>query len=1229
MYKKFNDFTIFEPPDVSDYLVGYRELGGEFRSTIGEVSNVIRKIVLPTFDNTIFVNISGNDSDAGNSETTAFRTIKRAAAKALEISRNITNEALDYEIENGWGISSNTVTIFVRGGDYVEDNPIYVPPNTIIVSEENRSVNFIAKNKFYDAFWVNNKSSIQGFNFSNLLKPAYAIAYPEFAFLNNSIVKEYPSERISDAASKAYTNYILDPINYPATKDLKKNFLNFSIDNGDPIFDPFKIAFSGKYFRDLIGNDLFYNRVEFTTQKEFWETRYYNLSVQKPFILESPYIYNIHSRNISTSENSIDAGGTVHIDGDKVNGPLRSMFIDSCLHFNQGGTGIHVTNNANAFVKNDTSFCCSESVLVDNGSNCIINGSNYSFGLSGLVALGHSPKATMLGTLKTPIYSDIETNKLTITNLGSPLFSSLQKFPNDKKPYIGQIFQIVDKNYTENTTSGIHYLSAQNSGTFFVVTSASDLRPASLPYDGYECDIIIEYPYLLSNDESVNSKTYLPENIQALNEGSNILFYSQSSIIATSQLFYHIGTGVNFLSATPQSGALFDSSKEINHDKIGRILCNSINQNGDYNIGEHISFDRIKGIGELHSINSETLNSLSANIGVLNVEKYVNGELLVKDLLNVEGDFNVNGKTELTGDTNIIGNTDIEGNVHVKSNTSNATLRVTQLGSGDVFVVENNINSKPFIVNKAGNVGIGSINTGYKLTVSGSISASDYLVLGDRIELNKDNINHSWIGSYGTILTPSRMAIGFESDSYGDIKSLKFRTNSENRIFIDYYGNVGIGANDPNEKLTVIGSISSTENIYCKQYYGDGSKLTGIGDNFKNTFLTLTGGDLTGPTTLSTFSYDTAFKITQSGPGHAFAVEDLNVPNYLPFIITSEGNVGIKNTSPLASLHVNSKDAIVFPVGNSSERVNIKGALRFNSDKSLFEGYNGSYWNQINETTYSEIISDVTVGSISASQIIPIGTTFQKFVEKILVKTFYPTLIDPSVSLTSNLLSAVEVGTRGITLNMNFNKGSINGLSVLGVWNPQTFQNYRSGNASVYTFMGNNNGTSSSYTIENQIINDDVNIFNGNVIYNVGPQPKDSKNNNYGTPLNSNSGNPISSSLTIYGRRKAFYGVDNYASNSEDIRSLSNNLLNPSNGSTFTINIPAGATDVVFAYPSTLRNVSSVRYVDGLNAEIKGIFTQTSINVEGLNGYTAIPYKVYKYTPALPFNAPATYTITI
>ena len=83
------------------------------------------------------------------------------------------------------------------------------------------------------------------------------------------------------------------------------------------------------------------------------------------------------------------------------------------------------------------------------------------------------------------------------------------------------------------------------------------------------------------------------------------------------------------------------------------------------------------------------------------------------------------------------------------------------------------------------------------------------------------------------------------------------------------------------------------------------------------------------------------------------------------------------------------------------------------------------------------------------------------------------------------------------------------------------------------------------------------------------------------------------------------------------------------NGNSFSITIPVNATRVIFAYPATLRDVTSVKDVNGLNAEIKSAFTKSTVSVEGANGYTAINYKVYTTDYAQPNDKANTYTVTI
>lgn len=120
-----------------------------------------------------------------------------------------------------------------------------------------------------------------------------------------------------------------------------------------------------------------------------------------------------------------------------------------------------------------------------------------------------------------------------------------------------------------------------------------------------------------------------------------------------------------------------------------------------------------------------------------------------------------------------------------------------------------------------------------------------------------------------------------------------------------------------------------------------------------------------------------------------------------------------------------------------------------------------------------------------------------------------------------------------------------------------------------------------------------------------------------------------SGSVTSY--RNSFYGTKTTkdALDGAAIRTLTKSGKALANGNGFTVQIPVGAVRVVFAYPATLRDVSSVKDVNGLNAEIKSAFTKSTIAVEGANGATAIDYKVYITDFAAPVEKANSYTITI
>lgn len=592
-YKKFSDFERFSPPDLSDYLVGYRELAGEFKTTINDLSEILKKDAATRIPNCLYVNVSGNDSFEGTSEVLAFRTIKRAAAKALEYSRSIS--PVDEQIERvlGWGTRSKPVTIFVHAGDYIEDNPIYLAPSVTVIGDNLRSVSVIPKNRFYDIFWVNNRCYIWGMTFRNHLYPSFAVAFPEFGYLNNATVSGYPDSRVASSTARAFTFFSSNSALYPATRATKSSNQNFTSDAGTPIFDPFKVAFLDRYYLGL--NQTFYTNAEILLNRQFWQTAYYNLSttIKRPYQLTSPYTQGCSSITRSSSANADDAGGGVYIDGYKVDGPLRSMVMDSFTQFNEGGAGIYITNNGYAQLVSTFTICCDDAIKVDRGGSCSINTSNCSFGNRGLVALGKSPRSTLRGRLKTPI--NTQTNLVTITDLGLASLTALQEFPEDFQPYPGQVFEIIDKNYLRIGT-GLDYLTARNSGTFFVVQSASKIVPTTStpPYSSYECSILLETNYTYFDDSSITDFTYNTP-VTAINANSDVLFYIRSTITASAHTFEYIGTGTTLLQAVPQKGGITDVAKEVVFDDVGRVYFTGTNQFGDFRIGRDLTIVQATG----------------------------------------------------------------------------------------------------------------------------------------------------------------------------------------------------------------------------------------------------------------------------------------------------------------------------------------------------------------------------------------------------------------------------------------------------------------------------------------------------------------------------------------------------------------------------------------------------------------------------------------------------------
>lgn len=236
-----------------------------------------------------------------------------------------------------------------------------------------------------------------------------------------------------------------------------------------------------------------------------------------------------------------------------------------------------------------------------------------------------------------------------------------------------------------------------------------------------------------------------------------------------------------------------------------------------------------------------------------------------------------------------------------------------------------------------------------------------------------------------------------------------------------------------------------------------------------------------------------------------------------------------------------------------------------------------------------------------------------------------PSITQPSVSISSSDFKAYEVGTNvtpsyTATLNAgNYQYGPATGITVTS-WNVVD-------NAAEPNTLNTASGSFPQF----QVVDDTNYYITATATYGDGAIPKTALGQDYADGQ-IKAGSKQATKGTITGFRNGFYGTltDTTELTSTVIRGLSGKSNRAvTAGTVWNISIPVGAKRVAFAYPATIRDVSSVQDVNGLNAEIKTAFTLITVSVLGANDYSGIDYKVYYTDYANPNDTQNTYKVTI
>lgn len=310
------------------------------------------------------------------------------------------------------------------------------------------------------------------------------------------------------------------------------------------------------------------------------------------------------------------------------------------------------------------------------------------------------------------------------------------------------------------------------------------------------------------------------------------------------------------------------------------------------------------------------------------------------------------------------------------------------------------------------------------------------------------------------------------------------------------------------------------------------------------------------------------------------------------------------------------------------------------SDKSERTAYvyNGETWvafdgNYNAENVYfdKDLLTTTAVGNITLTNgqatIAAAGKNLKQVFDTIFVKEKNPTITQPSVSISAPQNKTYEVGTSvtpSFTATLNPGKYEFNANNGATGITAKSWEVTDTAGHSATT----NTGSFDAFDVQD---NTDYSITAKATYDAASIVPVTNTGNEYAAGKIAAGSKSATTSAHIKGFRKAFYGTVTTKGDltSAVIRALAGSTSSAvAKGSKLTISIPKGAVRVIFAYPATIADASSV--VDAATKyDVLSAFTKTTVDVDGAKADTAISYKVYYTDFANPADSANTYTVTI
>jgi len=576
-------------PSVSDLQLGELALNTydaelyTLRSRPGIGTEVV-KIGGAAIENVLYVNKDGDDGNSGSTPADAKGTIKGAV-----------------------GIASAGTAIKVAAGTYIESNPIKVPKHVSIVGDSLREVTVSPQNADEDLFHVSPGDMLAELTFSGTVDEGVAVVAfdpDKIQYVDQSPYVRFCTNRVANSiglkvdgnkavgpfksmVTDSYTQYNVSGIGVSVSNEGYAQIVSLftmnldeavachsggqcDVTNSNSSFGNYGLVADGK-------GPLQYTGTLASEAKENTDKFEVNLSTSSVNI--SNFVYD-HISGLSTITTSSNHGFNVGMGvtiadleltcayGSKTY-PYQAPFVftvDSVPNGTTFTTNIGISTVAHTYVSGGTAKI--NLIRPFDGKAVYFENEYNTIGKIKLTNPGSGYNTAPTVTIGDPSTSD--TWGVTATAVASLIGSKVDEI------------QILSngRGYTSLPSIAI---SAPDVG-INTATATIELIPTyytvkeSTPISSGICTITINET--------------LPYSVGV---GTEVPFFRQSRILASSHSFQYIGSGVDPINSLPSRGGVTIQENEIDNRNGGLVVYTSTDQGGNFRIGDGVQIDQISG----------------------------------------------------------------------------------------------------------------------------------------------------------------------------------------------------------------------------------------------------------------------------------------------------------------------------------------------------------------------------------------------------------------------------------------------------------------------------------------------------------------------------------------------------------------------------------------------------------------------------------------------------------